>query len=40
MYISNVKNNKFIVPFDQELWIDNNKKEKEIIGVYFENAQD
>ena len=40
VYISNVKNNKFIVPFDQELWIKNNKKENEIIGVYFQNAQD
>ena len=37
IYLSNYKENYFILPENQELWLENNKNEKEVIGFYYEN---
>jgi len=37
-YCSSHTNNNYILPENQELWIVNEKKEKEIIGFYYEDS--
>ena len=38
-YCSNPKNNIYILPENQELWVKNKNNENEIIGFYYENVQ-
>jgi hypothetical protein len=39
VYLSKYKENYFILPENQELWLENNKQ-KEVIGFYYENKYD
>ena len=37
VYLSNYNQNYFILPENQELWLESSDNKTEVIGVYYEN---